>query len=217
MKACVQEICVGTPRDIDVNGEAVSSSIFKQAVPGTVPLSLRNLHGDEQANLNFHGGREKAIYVYSASYYPYWRKALGRDALEPSQFGQNITVDGLPDDKVRIGDIFRLGTATVEVAQPRIPCAKLGARLGDRDFTAQFLLAGRLGYYLYVIEAGELATGDEMSLVKRPDHAITVAALWQTTFTQQRDLAVARRALDFPHVDEGWKKRLRALLKSEAR
>lgn len=215
MKASILEICVGKPREIDVNGERVSSSIFKQAVQGTVPLSLLNLQGDAQANLKFHGGREKAVYVYSASYYPYWQDVLGRETLEPSQFGQNITVDGLPDDEVRIGDIFRLGSATVEVAQPRIPCAKLGARLGNRDFAAQFLLAGRLGYYLYVIEPGELTTGDDLCLLERPDHEITVADLWQTTFTQERDLHMARQVMDFPHVDEGWKKRLRALLKAD--
>ena len=214
MKASILEICVGKPREIEVSGERVSSGIFKQAVWGTVPLSLLNLQGDEQANLKFHGGREKAVYAYSASHYPYWLAALGRETLEPSQFGQNITVDGLSDDEVRIGDILQLGTATVEVAQPRIPCAKLGVRLGNRDFATQFLLAGRLGYYLYVIEPGELSSGDEMCVIERPAHEITIADLWRTTFTQERDLDVARQAMDFPHIDEGWKKRLRALLKA---
>lgn len=214
MNAQILEICVGRPKEIEVKGEWVSSGIFKEKVHGSVPLTLLNLEGDQQANLKFHGGRSKAVYVYSATHYPYWQEALGRDSLEPSQFGQNITVDGLADDEVRIGDVFKLGTATVEVAQPRIPCAKLGVRVGDPDFSAKFLLAGRLGYYLYVIEGGELAAGDTMQLIQRPDHEITVTDVWKTTFTQQRDLDVARQVMQFPHVDEGWKKRLRAVLSS---
>ncbi len=214
MKARILEICVGKPREIEVNGELVSSGIFKEQVQGSVPLTLLNLEGDQQANLKFHGGRSKAVYVYSATHYPYWQEALGCGSMESSQFGQNITVDGLADDEVRIGDVFQLGTATVEVAQPRIPCAKLGVRVGDADFSAKFLLAGRLGYYLYVIEGGELAAGDTMQLIQRPDHEITVTDVWKTTFTQQRDLDVARQVMQFPHVDEGWKKRLRALLDS---
>ena len=214
MKARILEICVGKPQPIEVNGKLEDSGIFKREVSGTVPLSLLNLEGDEQANLKYHGGRSKAVYVYSASHYPYWQEALGKESLQPSQFGQNVTVDGLADDTVRIGDVFQLGTALVEVAQPRIPCAKLGVRLGDPEFANKFLMAGRLGYYLYVVEEGVLAVGDEMRLVQRPEHEVTVADLWQTTFTQQRSLDVAQQALQLPHVDEGWKKRLRAILKA---
>ena len=213
MKATVLEVCVGKPREIDINGSKELSGIFKEPVDGKIPLSLLNLQGDEQANLKYHGGRSKAVYAYSSTHYPFWREVMEKQELEPSQFGQNITVDGLADDDVRIGDIFQLGSATVEVAQPRIPCAKLGVRVGEKEFSTKFLLAGRLGYYLYVIEEGELERGDDMRLLDKAKHDITVADLWQTTFTPDRDLEVAKQALEFPHVDEGWKKRLRALLK----
>lgn len=212
MKATVLEVCVGKPKEIDINGNKELSGIFKYPVEGKLPLSFVNLEGDEQANLKYHGGRTKAVYVYSNTHYPFWCDVMEKSELESSQFGQNITVDGLADDDVYIGDIFQLGTATVEVAQPRIPCAKLGVRVGDKEFSTKFLLAGRLGYYLYVIEEGELGSGDEMKLLDRGEHNITVADLWQTTFTPDKDFEVAQQALEFSHVDEGWKKRLRALL-----
>ncbi len=211
MKAEILEVCIGMPQEIEVNGKQELSGIFKSPAEGPVKLSLTNLDGDGQANLKFHGGREKAIYVYSATHYGFWQSKLESDSLEPSQFGQNLTVDGLPDDEVRIGDQFQLGTALATVAQPRIPCAKLGVRVGNPEFTNRFLMAGYLGYYLYVDEPGSLGRGDVMTLVKRADQDITVRALWQTVFTENRDVDLAAAALEFPYLDEGWKKRLRKI------
>lgn len=213
MKAKILEVCVGKPRDIIVNGETERSGIHKSPITGSVALSLTNLAGDSQANLKYHGGREKAVYVYSADYYPDWQRILGKDPLEPSQFGQNLTVDGFPDEAVHIGDRFRVGTALLEVAQPRIPCAKLAARVGREGFGNEFPMAGRLGYYLYTLETGEVQTGDSMERVQTAVHGITVAELGRCVFNEEYDLEVIKLALEFPHVDEGWKKRLRALLR----
>lgn len=215
MKATVLEVCVGMPQEINVNNKTELSGIFKAPVEGLVELSLTNLAGDEQANLKFHGGREKAVYVYSANHYEYWREELGKTNLEPSQFGQNVTVDGFPDDEVKIGDKFKLGSAVLTVAQPRIPCAKLGVRMGDPEFTNRFLMAGYLGYYLYVDEPGSVSAGDSMELIQPAEHTISVRALWQTVFTQDRDLDLAQAALEFPYLDEGWKKRLRKLVSEQ--
>jgi MOSC domain-containing protein YiiM len=214
MKAVIQEICVGKPKEIKVNGELAMTGIYKSAVEGPVNLSLTNLEGDEQANQEVHGGRDKAVYVYSSLHYPFWQEQLGRAIMEPSQFGQNLTVGGLSDDEVRIGDRFRLGTAVVTVAQPRIPCAKLGARMGDPTFPNSFLLTGKLGYYLYVEEPGTLQQGDNMELLEAASHEVTVTSLWRTVFTPAHEVSIAKQAIDFPHLDNGWKKRLRAILKS---
>lgn len=214
MKATIQEVCVGRPKEIPVNGKTVLSGIYKSPVEGPVNLSTTNLEGDEQANPDVHGGQDKAVYVYSSVHYPFWQEQLGRNAMEPSQFGQNLTVDGLSDDDVRIGDRFRLGTAVVIVAQPRIPCAKLGSRMGDPTFPNSFLLTGKLGYYLAVEEPGTVQQGDSMELLTQAEHGVTVTSLWRTVFTPAHELPVAKTAIDFPHLDEGWKKRLRAILKS---
>ncbi len=214
MKANILEICVGKPEELIINGEPMMSAIYKSPVDGPVTLSETNLEGDEQANPELHGGRDKAVYVYSNVHYPYWQEQLGRAEMEPSQFGQNLTVDGLSDDEVKIGDRFQLGSAKVTIAQPRIPCSKLGKRMGDPTFPNSFLLTGRLGYYLYIDEPGSLQAGDEMTLLQSADHEVTVTSLWRTVFTPAHDLKIAKVAIDFPHLDEGWKKRLRAILKS---
>jgi len=197
-----------------VNDKPVMSAIYKSPVEGPVGLSLSNLEGDEQANPAVHGGRDKAVYVYSRAHYPYWQEQLGRAEMEASQFGQNLTVDGLSDDDVKIGDRFQLGSAIATVAQPRIPCSKLGKRMGDPTFPNIFLLTGRLGYYLYVEQPGTVQAGDEMALLQSADHDITVTSLWRTVFTPAHDVKIAKVAMDFPHLDEDWKKRLRAILKS---
>jgi MOSC domain-containing protein YiiM len=213
MKAKILEVCVGKPRDMIVNGQTERSGIHKSPITGSVALGLAKLAGDGQANLKYHGGREKAVYVYSADYYPDWQRVLGKDPLEPSQFGQNLTVDGFPDEAVHIGDRFRVGTALMEVAQPRIPCAKLAARVGREDFSNEFLMAGRLGYYLYTLKTGEVQAGDSMERVRAAAHGVTVARLCRSVFSEAHDLEVIKLALEFPYVDEGWKKRLRALLR----
>ena len=211
MQARILEVCVGKPQQIKVNGKRELSGIFKTPVADTVQLSLTRLAGDGQANRKFHGGREKAVYVYSAIHYDWWQSHWRPGPLEPSQFGQNLTVDGLPDDQVRIGDQFQLGSAVVTVAQPRIPCAKLGVRVNDPGFTRRFLQAGFLGYYLHVDQSGCLTRGDVMQLIKRADQDITVRALWQTVFTPKQDRQLARAALQLPHLDQGWRQRLRQI------
>lgn len=214
MKASIEEICVGRPKEIQVNGKPVQSAIYKTPVEGPVNLSHSNLEGDEQANPDVHGGQDKAVYVYSSVHYPFWQEQLGRTVMEPSQFGQNLTVDGLSDDEVKIGDRFQLGTAVVTVAQPRIPCAKLGARMGDPTFPNSFLLTGKLGYYLHVDEPGTVQQGDSMELLAAAEHEVTITTLWRTVFTPAHEIKVAKLALTFPYLDEGWKKRLRAIVKS---
>ncbi|MCY4265209.1 MAG: MOSC domain-containing protein [Gammaproteobacteria bacterium] len=211
MQAEILEVCIGQPQEIEVNGQKELSGIFKLPFHSAVDLTLTNLAGDGQADLRFHGGPHKAVYVYSANYYDFWKEDLGRKVLEPSQFGQNLTVAGLSDDEVCLGDQFQLGQAKVTVVQPRIPCAKLGVRLGDPDFPARFLLAGYLGYYLKVDEPGTVASGNSMRLIQRVNHGYSVRALWQTVFTEDRDLDLIRFGLGFEGLDEGWKKRLRNL------
>ena len=109
---------------------------------------------------------------------------MGKDPLEPSQFGQNLTVDGFPDEAVHIGDRFRVGTALTEVAQPRIPCAKLAVRVWREDFSSEFLMAGRLGYYLDTMKTGEVQAGDSIERVSAAAHGVTVARLCRSVFSE---------------------------------
>lgn len=152
---------VGLPRSvIDDRGRTVVTGIFKQPVDGRVMLRRLNLDGDGQADLTVHGGVDKAVYAYPTEHYPPWRRELGRDALPFGTFGENLTVAGMREDEVAIGDVFRIGGAVVEVSQPRSPCAKLALRMGMLEFPKRFLASGRVGYYLRVREEGEIGAGD---------------------------------------------------------
>jgi len=208
----ITAVCVGEPGNIGFRGKDVKTGIFKLPVQGAVAVNLLNLAGDRQADLTVHGGRDKAVYVYPQIHYDYWAEALGGRRLEPSQFGENLTVTDLTERTVLVGDRYRAGTALLVVSQPRIPCYKLGIRLNDPKFPAVFLQSGKLGFYLRVLEEGVLQSGDEFELLERPAHGINVHSLWQTVFGRPADVAGASDALQqLPHLDEGWLRRLRSI------
>lgn len=151
---------VGMPRPLPHPGGVVESGIVKEPVAGPVAVGALNLAGDGQADLSVHGGVDKAVYAYPHEHYAAWARELGRDDLTPGWFGENLTIDGVSEDEVAIGDAFRAGSALLEVSQPRIPCFKLAARMGDPAFAKPFLRSGRTGFYLRVIEEGTVEAGD---------------------------------------------------------
>jgi MOSC domain-containing protein YiiM len=145
-----------------------------------------------------------------------WAEELGRDELEPSQFGENLTVSGIDEESVRIGDRFSFGSVVAVVAQPRIPCYKLGIRMGDAGFPKRFTAAGRPGVYLRIEQEGETGAGDQFELIEEAVHGISVAALWRIVFggksaSRQEDAA---RCLEvMPYLDAGWQRRLKVIAK----
>jgi MOSC domain-containing protein YiiM len=201
-------VSVASPKDIEFDGKTTSISIFKTPVDGELFADFENLQGDRQADLGVHGGRDKALYIYSFDYYAQWTQALGRTELEPAQFGENLTVTGCLDEDVVIGSRLGIGSVEVVVTQPRIPCYKLGIRMGDADFPNRFWATGRLGFYVRVEQTGLLQRGDEIELLDTPSHGITVRELWRTVTT--KNSPEARRALDhLLDLDDGWLRRLR--------
>ena len=203
----VESVSVGLPADIEFGGKRTTTGIFKRPVEGPVFAGLENLDGDGQADLSVHGGRDKAIYCYSRDYYPLWADELGRP-LEDAQFGENLTLSGGRDEDVVIGSLLRIGEAEATVCQPRIPCFKLGIRVGDEDFPNRFWTAGRLGFYLRVEATGNISPGDAVTVLDAPAHGITVHDLW--TFVIDGDAAGSARALDvLADLDDGWCRRLR--------
>ena len=162
-------VSVGRPREVpDERRGTVRTGIWKQPVDGPVRVGRLNLAGDGQADLEAHGGEHKAVYAYPLEHYAVWRRELGRDDLEPGGFGENLTVEGLLEADVHIGDQFRIGTAVLEVSQPRTPCFKLALRIGDPTLVRRFTESGRSGFYLRVITEGELAAGQPVERVARP-------------------------------------------------
>ena len=165
---------VGRPRTVRWRGKAVTTGIYKQPVEGRLMLKLFNLEGDEQADLTVHGGRDKAVYVYPSEHYPFWREEYPDLQFTHGWFGENFTTEGLDERTVRIGDRFRIGSALVVVTQPRMPCFKLGIRLGKPDAVKRFHASGRCGFYLGVLQEGEVGAGDLWEQVSTDEAQMTV-------------------------------------------
>ena len=156
----LKSVNVSMPRDIEHAGKAVSTGIFKTPVDGRIMLRRLNLEGDGQADLWGHGGAFRAVYAYPFEHYAYWAQELGRSDFKIGQFGENFTVEGILDDDVCVGDVFRIGGAVLEVSQPRIPCYKLAIKMGIEGFQNRFLESGKVGFYFRVLEEGEVGAGD---------------------------------------------------------
>lgn len=209
----IESISVGTPTKVRHNGKTVQTSIFKTPVAGPVTLRLHNLEGDRQADLEVHGGRDKAVYAYATEHYAFWTGELGKDHLEPAAFGENLAVSGMLEPDVKIGSRYRMGTAEVIVSQPRLPCFKLGIRMNDASFPNRFLQSGRLGFYLRVEIEGVLQAGDEIVQLESNPKGISVDMLWRAVFSKNKNAEVAERALEsLPYLDSGWRRRLQAVV-----
>jgi MOSC domain-containing protein YiiM len=168
---------LATERVVRYRGGEVRTGIYKEPAAGRVRLGMLGLEGDFQADPSVHGGPEKASYVYPWEHYPYFRELLGRPDLSPGFFGENLTTEGLLEDEVRVGDVFRVGTAVVKITTPRTPCFKLGAKVGSPAFVATFLNSRRLGFYLSVVEEGEVGAGDSIRRIGAEAEGPTLARL----------------------------------------
>jgi len=197
-------INVGLPREITHGGRKVTTGIFKAPVAGPVWLGRLNLTGDGQADLRVHGGADKAVYVYPFEHYAFWAGELGRQDFSHGQFGENFTTEGLLEDEVSIGDVFRIGMARVQVTQPRSPCFKLGIRMGDDQFPVRFAAANRTGFYLRVLEEGMVKADDAIARVERATGSMSVRDIFHL-----RHVGGAReeyqRAARLPGLSSSWR------------
>jgi MOSC domain-containing protein YiiM len=201
----VVSVNVGLPREVVVRGETVLTSIFKEPVAGRVRVETLNIEGDRQSDLTVHGGAEKAVYVYPSEHYAFWRQELPDFDLPWGSFGENLTVEGLFEDRVPIGDMLEIGTASFVVTQPRMPCYKLGIRFGRMDMVKRFLRSGRSGFYLSVSKEGEIGAGDAIEWTPSHDPAITVAEFVSLYAGDGRNQDLLRRAMQVPAIPEGWR------------
>jgi MOSC domain-containing protein YiiM len=201
----VLSVNVSLPKIVEYGGETVETGIYKEPVAGRLMLRKLNLDGDRQADLRVHGGVDKAVYVYSIENYEYWKQELGRDDFNYGQFGENFTVEGMTDDVIRIGDVFRVGDASVQVTQPRMPCYKLAIKMENPKFPKLFLLSRRTGFYLQVLEEGEVGAGDEFELIERDPEPLTVEETIELYFFDPDNLVRAQAALRVKTLPSGWR------------
>ncbi|WP_255210950.1 MOSC domain-containing protein [Methylogaea oryzae] len=156
---------------------------------------------------------DKAVYAYTAENYDYWREALGRSDMPHGQFGENLTVSGMPDEAVHLGDVFRIGEILVQVTQPRVPCFKLGLRMGMADFVSRFMTSGRVGFYLRVLETGQVRGGDPIELVRADAEGLNIRDCMLALAEGPRQQEIIRRALSVDALSDAWRA---SLLKRQA-
>ncbi|MCG3197058.1 MAG: Protein YiiM [bacterium] len=209
----LHSVNVSPIRVVSLEGREVWTGIFKQPVEGRVRVRRLGLFGDIQADRRHHGGLEKAVYAYPFEHYASWREELGeaRD-FPPGQFGENLTVTGMLEEEVCIGDIYRVGETLLQVSEPRQPCFKLGIKMGRPDILRPFVQTGRVGFYLRVLEEGSVGAGDPIHLVERDPVGFSVRAMSDLVLLDPSDLESAERALRIeslsPYLRNGLSQRL---------
>lgn len=197
----VVSVNVGRPRPVDRDGRPATTAIWKSPVSGRVIARGVNLAGDEQADREVHGGYDKAVYAYAAEDTRWWEDELGR-SIGPGGFGENLTVEGLDLNAAVIGERWRAGTTELEVSQPRLPCWKLGLRMGDPRFPQRFTRAARPGAYLRIVAEGDIGAGDDVRVTSRPDHGVSVGDVWRV---YHRDRSDAAMLLAVPELSDSWR------------
>src|SRR5215207_1678970 len=208
---------VGRPREVRWEDKTVRTAIWKEAVEDARMVRRINIDGDDQADRLGHGGEHRAVFVYQAESYRYWEAQLGRELAGSGRFGENFTVAGLPDDEVCIGDRYRIGSALFEVTQPRVMCFKVGIRLDEPRMPALLTGHGRPGFYLRVLEPGEVGAGDAIDKIAGGRHGLTVERVSAMLYTPDHDAEALRRALEIEALSEGWKGSFRLLLEQAER
>src|SRR5262245_9491839 len=206
---------VGLPRDITWQGKTVHTAVWKTPVQGRRMVRRLNIDGDGQGDLAGHGGEHRAVLVYQIDSYSYWQSQLRRDDFSYGQFGENLTVEGLPDAEVCIGDRYRIGGALLEVTQPRVTCYRVGIRMNEPQMAALLVARGKPGFYLRVLEEGEVGAGDEIVQVAAGPERMTVSEIDALLYKPGHPSSQIERALRVPALSTGWRTSFQALLNRE--
>lgn len=201
----ILSVNVGRPREVTWKNRTITTGIIKSPVTGPVAVRRHNLDGDQQADLSVHGGPTKAVYVYPSEHYAFWRGELATADLEWAAFGENLTTEGLDESVVRIGDQYRVGSATLVVTEPRMPCFKLAVRFDREDIVKRFLASQRTGFYFGVVEEGEVRQGDPVTLSTEHPAGLTVAEVIRLYTTDKANAASMRKAVAVAALPSRWR------------
>lgn len=193
---------IGKPKEFTWIGKTVRTSIFKNPVNDQRKVSFLNIEGDEQSDLSVHGGINKAVYAYDLSNYDHWKKVLHREDWKHGMFGENLTTSGLPDDEVKIGAIYQIGTAKFKVIQPRFPCFKLNIRFGLPDMIERFMDQKRNGVYFKVVEEGGIQVNDEIKLAEPSLYNVSINDYVSCYYSKGDDKNVLKILLSIPDLPE---------------
>lgn len=203
---------VSQPKDVAYNGKMIQTGIFKEPVEGRVWLRKLGLDGDGHGDLAVHGGIDKAVYAYPIEHYEHWMEELGRDVFSFGQFGENFTVEGLIEEEIHIGDVFQIAGAQVQVTQPRVPCFKLGLKMGSSTFPKRFLTSERSGFYLRVIAEGSVGAGDSIERIKIDSARLSIKEVHHLYYFDNLNRQGIKRVLDVPALSDSWRESFEGFL-----
>jgi ferredoxin-NADP reductase/MOSC domain-containing protein YiiM len=206
---------VGLPRDVTWNGKTVRTSVWKSSVDGRRMVRKLDIDGDAQADLAGHGGEHRAVFVYQMDSYRYWERLLGRNDFTFGQFGENFTVEGLPDNEVCVGDRYRIGGAEFEVTQPRVTCYRVGIRMNEPRMAALLVEHHRPGFYFRVLQEGEVGAGDDIVKISEGPERISVADVDALLYLPGHSREQLERALRIPALSKGWQSSFQAMLQQD--
>ena len=201
----ILSVNVSLPKEVDFEGQKVTTGIFKKSIDGRIMLRTLNLDGDKQADLTVHGGPDKAVYAYPIEHYEFWRKVYPDMEMPNGMFGENFTIEGLMESEVSLGDSFEIGSSKVIATQPRMPCYKLGVKFGRMDVLKKFLASGRSGIYFKVLEEGEVGAGDPIIQIKKDTIRVGITDIVRLYSSDREDIEMMRRAVKVEALPEGWR------------
>src|SRR3954452_1003842 len=201
--ASLISVNVGMPKDVSWRGRIVHTGVWKSSVTGPRKVRRLNIDGDGQGDLNGHGGEQRAVLAYQLDSYRHWEEFFGLDELEHGAFGENLTIDGLGDEEVCIGDRFRIGSAEFEVTQPRVTCYRVGMRIGQPQLPSLLVGHHRPGFYMRVLNEGYVEAGDEIVRIGRGRQLMTVADIDALLYLPGQDRTLLVKAVDIPALSPG--------------
>ncbi len=198
------------PTEIEYQGRTISTGIFKKPVEGAVFVGKDNLKDDLQADLKNHGGEHKAVYAFSSDHYPYWSDVLQNSGLKPGIFGENLTISGLDESSLHIGDQLSVGQCILEITQPRVPCFKLGVAVKNKNMPRLFIENFATGVYLRVLQEGLIEAGNKVELIKEGKFKVSVKSLFRAYFDKnyQASRSIMETAVLIPELSSEWEKKL---------
>jgi MOSC domain-containing protein YiiM len=203
---------IGNLTKITWNGKVLSTGIFKYPTSSPLVLDKETVANDSIADRRVHGGIHKACYLFSVKHYPYWKKRYPDLEWNWGMFGENLSVTEMDETQIRIGDIYKIGSALVQISQPREPCFKLGVRFGNQQILKEFIEYGFPGAYVKVLEEGQVSSGDNLSLVKPSDNLLTVHQFFQLLYAKKKDEKILRLAIENLALPEYKRERLKKYL-----
>ena len=206
---------IGKPTTITWNGKEVQTGIFKYPTQEALFLGKTNVQKDTVIDRKHHGGENKACYLFSADHYPFWKSKYPHLEWNWGMFGENLTIEGLNESEIRIGDVYRIGSSVVQVSQPREPCYKLGVRFGNQDIIKQYINYSHPGTYVRILEEGSVNKGDSLELTEQSKNPLTVQQFYKLLYAKDKDLALLNQAIDNVSLPDYKRERLRKYLNNK--